>query len=251
MICVINFTYVLLIIDSFIVTELYNGTLDDLVKRRRRRYKGPPVGNNWLILRQTVEGLRHLHDNNIIHRDLQPRNILISISKEIGDRPVIKLTDFGMSRIIQENQSHLLTQTQLMKGYSIEFRAFGTDGWIAPEVLKGQRTFTESVDIFPLGLIFAFTLSGGLHPFDVDPPNDEETNEKTIQRSMKRNERIRKGESMTLTSDQLKDDDRLAAFDLIQSMLSHDPNNRPSADLVLQHKYFQRNQKVDYLFNFS
>ena len=220
-------------LSSFIVTELCNGTLTDLVEGR---YGSPPdVRKNCFIVRQIVEGMHYLHANGVIHRDLKPGNILFIIDDR--KRPVMKLADFGMSRILKEDQSHL-TRTQLMDGYSPVLLPFGTDGWIAPEVLKGERKYKESVDIFPLGLIFAFTLSGGRHPFDVDPPNDEETNEEKIQRSMKRNERIRKGEPMTLTVDQLNKDDRLA-FDLIQSMLSANPNERPSTDKLLQHEYLR------------
>ena len=222
------------------VTELCDGTLVDLVQGR---YNRPLVGNNWApIVRQIVEGLDYLHANGVIHRNLEPRNILFTIDDR--KRPVMKLGDFGMSRILPGDQSHL-TRTQMMDGYSPVLIPFGTDGWIAPEILKGERTYKESVDIFPLGLIIAFTLSGGLHPFDVDPPNDEETNEEKIQRIKKRNERIRKGEPMTLTVDQLKEDDRLA-FDLIQSMLNPNPDERPSAAQVLEHEYFQlrRNEKV-------
>ena len=217
-----------------LVTELCKGTLDDLVKGVR--YKGPPVfGRNWFIVFQIVAGLDYLHANGVIHRDLNPRNILFT--NDDKNRLVMKLADFGCSRTLPEGRTHL-TRTELKNGYSIEFRPFGTDGWIAPEVLKGERIYTNKIDIFPLGLIIAFTLSGGLHPFDVDPPNDKETNEEAMQRSMKRNERIKKGEPMTLTVDQLKDDDRLVFF-LFEWMFSSDPKKRPSTAQILQYEYFR------------
>ena len=67
---------------------------------------------------------------------------------------------------------------------------------------------------------------------------------------MKRNERIWKGDPMTLTVDQLKEDDR-SAFDLIKKMLNPKPKKRPSANQVLQHEYFRirRNpQVVNFIF---
>ena len=224
------------------MTELCNGTLHDLVVKKSFPFAVADYKNKT-ILRQIAVGLRYLHANGVIHRDLKPGNILFT-TKGSRNLPVMKLADFGMSRILKEDQSHL-TRTQLMDGYSPVLIPFGTDGWIAPEILKGERKYKESVDIFPLGLIFAFTLSGGRHPFDVDPPNDKETNEEKIQRTMKRNERIQNEVStfrifsqMTLTVDQLKEDDRLA-FDLIQSMLSPNPSDRPSTEILLQHEYFR------------
>ena len=204
------------------MTELCNGTLDGLVKGR---YDSPSVCSNRLIVRQIAKGLRYLHTNGVIHRDLKPDNILISILKGSGDRPVLKLADFGMSRIVPEGQNLMYRTKTKVGDYSIVFRPIGTYGWIAPEIITDKPKYmAESVDIFPLGLIFAFTLSGGRHPFGED--------------AQTRNERIRKGELMTLTVEQLKEDDRLA-FDLIQSMLSSDPEKRPSADEVLRHEYLK------------
>ena len=210
------------IVFSFLVTELCNGTLDDLVKGK---YNGPSVGNNCLIVYQIVEGMRFLHTNGVIHRDLKPGNILISIPKGSSDCPVMKLADFGLSRIVPGNKSKLTrTDTKDPSGNLIK-KTLGTSGWIAKEILDGSPHHTYESDIFPLGLVFAFTLSGGLHAFE-----DQTKTGKA---------RILIGESMTLTVDQLKEDDRLLAFDLIKKMLSHDPSLRPLADQVLQHEYFR------------
>ena len=72
-------------------------------------------------------------------------------------------------------------QKTLASNYTI-LRPFGTDGWLAPEVLNGSPHYTYQGDIFPLGLIFCFTLSGGRHPFGEDVRD--------------RNARIQKGEQM-------------------------------------------------------
>ena len=221
-----------------LVTELCKGTLADLVKGR---FNSSPLDwNNWRIVRQIAMGLWFLHDSKVVHRDLNPRNILFIIDDR--NRPVMKLADFGCSRTLQDGESrHVLSKTRDASYYTI-LRPFGTDGWLAPEVLNARKEddpfYTYEGDIFPLGLIIGFTLSGGLHPFDVDPPNDEETNEEKIQRIKKRNERIKNEEPMTLAVDQLKDDDQIA-FDLIKSMLSPNPDERPSAAKVLRHEYLQ------------
>ena len=128
------------------MTELCNGTLDDLVKGR---HNGPPVVvSSWLIVYQIVVGLNYLHANGFIHRDLKPGNILFIV--DVRNRPVMKLADFGMSRIIREDQSHLTrTETEDNSGYTIK-RPLGTKGWIAPEVVNDERTYTIAADIYPL-----------------------------------------------------------------------------------------------------
>ena len=120
-----------------LVTELCNGTLVDLVKGRCNSLQD---GSNWLILRQIVVGLYSLHTNkpiNVIHRNLNPRNILFVIEGSSDQPvPVMKLADFGLSRTLPKGRPHL-TRTQLMDGYSIEFRPFGTDGWNRPHGTHG------------------------------------------------------------------------------------------------------------------
>ena len=224
--------------NRYIATELCLGTLTDIVIKEK--YNGPPFGSNRRILRQIVSGVVHLHANNIIHRDLKPENILFSISDYDG-HPVMKLADFGLSRIVSEDASHLSrTQTD---GYSPVLRPFGTDGWIAPEVLNDERTYTQSADIFPLGLIFAFTLSRRRHPYDVDPPKDDETKEEAEKRIISRNNRIKLKMPMTLTVEQLNNDDH-KAFELIRRMLLADAKKRPTAVQVLEHNFFQRDPQV-------
>ena len=49
-----------------------------------------------VYLRQILSGLSHLHDNNVIHRDLKCANILVS------SEGIVKLSDFGASRRIQD-----------------------------------------------------------------------------------------------------------------------------------------------------
>ena len=114
------------------MTELCNGTLHDLIAIKKDSLT--PLSSHQLrdvVLRHIVEGVKHLHDNNIIHRDLTPRNILY-----LFNPLMMKLADFDCSRFLPQDATHY-TRTVTGKGYSKRFRLFGTKGWLAPEVLNG------------------------------------------------------------------------------------------------------------------
>ena len=203
------------------MTELCNGTLHDLVVEGR--FQGKIIE----ILQQIVEGLEHLHDKEIVHRDLKPRNILYCNSAE-GACPVMKLADFGCSRKLPVGESrYLLSKTKDESNYTI-FRPLGTDGWIPPEVLNAlvedAAYYTCKGDIFPLGLIFCFTLCKGLHPFG-----------DAVQ---ERNERIKKGEPMLPEIIEKLKKRGESSYKLIVKMLSSNPEERPTAAEVLRHDFF-------------
>ena len=143
------------------MTELCKGTLDCIV-----RNSALSKTNRINILYQIASGLAHLHSHNIVHRDLKPQNILYSFTHD--RRLVMKLADFGCSRTLPVGGSHY-SRSKTKEGHSYALRPFGTDGWLAPEVLNGSLQCTFASDIFPLGLVFVFTLCNGFHPFGDDP----------------------------------------------------------------------------------
>ena len=212
--------------DSLIVTELCHGTLHDLVTAGNKDVYSrlSPYQLRYVILSQIVEGVKHLHANEIIHRDLKPHNILYRrIISEDGNRQlVMKLADFGCSRSVPAGAIHY-TRTETKKGdYSVTFRPFGTDGWLAPEVLNGVKELTppEAVDIYPLGLIIAFTLCEGQHPYGED--------------AAARDDQIKKNEPILEDiRQQLIDKHGDVCLGLINCMLNPKPKERPTAADVL------------------
>ncbi len=97
---------------------------------------------------EIVQGLNYLHNQNpiIIHRDLNPSNILVKKSKNGKN---IKISDFGLS-VKHEKKTidrNLNSQSHTM--------GVGTLRYMAPEV-QMRRRYNEKVDIFSLGLILRF-----------------------------------------------------------------------------------------------
>jgi len=195
--------------------------------------EGPEVSEDGEILYQIVSGLEYLHAKGVAHRDLNPRNILISFRDGTVPRK-IQIADFGFSRRKGRDQSRL-HRTLINHGYSFTIGPYGTHGWIGPEGYTSQKDYEFSVDLFPLGCIFFFVLSKGKHPFSEKLVSewDEEELDKIINR-------IKQQSTPILKADQ---DNIQVAFSLIETMLRSDPYQRPKASEVKNDSYFKEMRK--------
>ena len=113
------------------------------------RHKGPlaPV-QVAAIGRDVADGLSAAHLAGVVHRDVKPGNVLI------GTDGRVKLTDFGVSRAVDDVQ---LTRTGLIAG---------TPAFLAPEIAQG-RTPTSASDVFALGATL-YAAVEGVPPFGLD-----------------------------------------------------------------------------------
>lgn len=203
--------------NRFIVTELCIGTLEDYISNK---CECPKTLSEWEILHQVTQGLAHLHDLDIVHRDIKPTNILIFVSSAEIDKPKMKLADFGLSKVLKFGKEDF-TNTNME-------HPNGTKGWLAPEVYELDR-YNFKVDIWALGCIFGYTLSiGNKHPFGDD------CNERIV--------RIRRKEPMLMVKEDLKTpycNRDGATFKLIQTMLEVEPSKRPTiTDLFEKSAFF-------------
>lgn len=203
--------------------------------------------NSLYILESSCNGLLHLHNHNVIHRDIKPQNILIC--KTASGSYKVLLSDFGISKTLSPDSSaasmsnEFISTTRVLKG---------TDGWIAPEVIKGKLdriSFTSSadttvnsssssstssvdfksckqMDIFSLGCLFYYVFTNGHHPFG-DHPVERQSNIMNNKLDLSHLER----------------EEKIGERTLISAMISHDPTERPSITSVLTHPLFWTKSK--------
>lgn len=112
----------------FLITEYCNGgELTKWIKNNNN------PDETLQVIKQIMEGMNYLHQNNIIHRDIKPQNILLSDS-------TVKICDFGFSKEIKDELNMMKT-------------ICGTPIYMSPEVIN-MKPYTIKSEIWSLGIIF-------------------------------------------------------------------------------------------------
>ncbi|KAG8383797.1 hypothetical protein BUALT_Bualt04G0051000 [Buddleja alternifolia] len=131
-----------------------NGSLDRWIYSRSQE-----MSLNWRSRRKIVleiaKGLAYLHEDcrqKIIHLDIKPQNILLDENYNA------KIADFGLSKLIDRNQSQVVTTMR------------GTPGYLAPEWLNA--IITEKVDVYSFGIVVLEIVCGRKN-FEPSKPEDE------------------------------------------------------------------------------
>lgn len=106
------------------------------------------VGDAAHIAIVCAEALRHAHQENMIHRDIKPDNILVT------KKGIVKVADFGLAKVLDDDVSMTQSGTGL-----------GTPLYMAPEQARDAKHVDSRVDIYALGVTLYHMLTGKL-PFN-------------------------------------------------------------------------------------
>jgi serine/threonine-protein kinase len=121
----------------------------------------PPIGQGRTfseqealdIMIQMADALVHAHERGLIHRDVKPKNIMLT------NDGVAKLTDLGLARAVDDKHA----------AESEAGKAYGTPYYISPEQIRGEVDIDFRADIYSLGATF-YHMVTGRPPFDGETP---------------------------------------------------------------------------------
>jgi len=115
--------------DKIIVTEyMENGSLYNLLRLQKLK-----IMTVHRIAKDIALGMNYLHEENVLHRDLTSRNILLTKHMQA------KVADFGLSKKNLEDSDLSYTM--------------GSVAWMAPEVIASARQFSKKADVYSFGVI--------------------------------------------------------------------------------------------------
>ncbi len=106
------------------------------------------------IITQVARALQHAHERGIIHRDVKPKNIMLT-----KDR-VAKLADMGLAREASDHEAAMAEAG----------RAYGTPYYISPEQIRGEVHIDHRADLYSLGATWYHMVTGRV-PFEGPTPS--------------------------------------------------------------------------------
>jgi serine/threonine-protein kinase len=142
----------------YYVMELLTGRdLESLV-----RTFGPlPADRTGYLLRQVCHSLADAHARGLVHRDIKPANIYVC---RMGlEYDFVKVLDFGLVKVNSDRAQ--LGQTLL----TAEQKTTGTPAYMAPEIILGEAKVDRRADVYALGCVAYYLLTGQL-VFEADTP---------------------------------------------------------------------------------
>lgn len=181
--------------------------------------KGLSEEKSASIFLQILTGLKACHESKVAHRDLKPENILFT------DKGVVKITDFGLSRLHQASPYDGTNAAELANTLT------GTPQYVAPDVLKGPYDAFKA-DLWSLGCILYVMLTSRF-PFGSAQGKDLE-------------KRILAG-----TYEKLPESVSADARALVDALLKKNPDERLPLDEIPNHPFLRKFKAESYEADFN
>ncbi|KAI9677893.1 MAG: hypothetical protein M1829_002390 [Trizodia sp. TS-e1964] len=189
-----------------------------------------------VLASQMLDALAYLHASNITHRDMKPDNILIYQE----DPFIFKLSDFGLSKVIEDQETFLRTFCGTLLYCAPEiFPSYHDFVAENPRVKRLQyahqslspkkHSYSQSVDIWSLGAVL-FMILAKKQPFAADRDNPRVYLEATMLKPLDVNPLLNRQIS-------------LLGLQFISQMLSPTPESRPAASACLEHPWLKRDDE--------
>jgi serine/threonine protein kinase len=141
----------------YIVMELVEGeSLEEILRRRKRL----PSEEAVRIIHQALLGLQYIHELDMVHRDLEPANLMLvpgpgSKGSDSTLQATVKILDIGLSRALFDEAAAPLTKISGLPDGPI-----GTSAYLAPEQARDPHAADIRADIYSLGCILYRCLTG-------------------------------------------------------------------------------------------
>ena len=140
----------------YYVMELLRGRdLESLIEE----FGAVPASRALMLLRQACHSLADAHARGMVHRDIKPANIYVC---RMGlDYDFVKVLDFGLVKV------HAPTKGQALM--TLAHTTTGTPAYMAPEIVLGEANVDRRADVYALGCVTYYLLTGEL-VFEADTP---------------------------------------------------------------------------------